>query len=123
MAPSGYRPQLDSERFRCAPRPGRRACDRVSREQARPSQPSAQMAGGGALARLSGREAIIMQMQQVGYFLTLCEELNFPRAARRCGVSQPSLTTAIGPLERELVGSLFYRNPPTDIARAGRSVL
>ena len=47
-----------------------------------------------------------MQMQQVDYFLTLCEELNFTRAARRCGVSQPSLTTAIGTLERELGGAL-----------------
>jgi DNA-binding transcriptional LysR family regulator len=41
-----------------------------------------------------------MQMQQVHYFLALCEELNFTRAARRCGVSQPSLTTAISALER-----------------------
>ena len=52
-----------------------------------------------------------MQMQQVHYFLALCEELNFTRAARRCGVSQPSLTTAIGTLERELGGALFYRKP------------
>jgi hypothetical protein len=36
-----------------------------------------------------------MQMQQVQYFLALCEELNFSRAARRRGVSQPTLTTAI----------------------------
>ena len=51
------------------------------------------------LARLSEREAIIMQMQQVHYFLALCEELNFTRAARRCGVSQPTLTTAISALD------------------------
>ena len=49
-----------------------------------------------------------MQMHQVGYFLALCEELNFTRAARRCGISQPSLTTAIGALERELARA---RNP------------
>ena len=36
-----------------------------------------------------------MQMQQIHYFLTLCEELSFTRAARRCGVAQPSLTTAM----------------------------
>jgi DNA-binding transcriptional LysR family regulator len=48
-------------------------------------------------------------MQQVHYFLALCEELNFTRAARRCGVAQPSLTTAIGALERELGGALFHR--------------
>ena len=52
-----------------------------------------------------------MQMHQVGYFLALCEELNFTRAARRCGISQPSLTTAIGALERELGGALFSRKP------------
>src|SRR5262245_41413211 len=48
-----------------------------------------------------------MQMHQIRYFLALCEELNFTRAARRSGVSQPSLTNAIGALERELGGVLF----------------
>jgi LysR family transcriptional regulator, hydrogen peroxide-inducible genes activator len=43
-----------------------------------------------------------MQMQQIHYFLALCEELNFTRAARRCGISQPTLTTAVSALEREL---------------------
>jgi hypothetical protein len=50
-----------------------------------------------------------MQMHQVQYFLALCEELNFTRAGRRCGVSQPSLTIAIRALERELGGALFER--------------
>jgi LysR family hydrogen peroxide-inducible transcriptional activator len=50
-----------------------------------------------------------MQMQQIRYFLALCEERNFTRAARRCGVSQPSLTNAIIALERELGGALFQR--------------
>ena len=63
-----------------------------------------------------------MQMQQVDYFLTLCEELNFTRAARRCGVSQPSLTTAIGTLERELGGALFYRKPAIALTGLGRMV-
>src|SRR5262245_54464211 len=111
-----------SERFRSDPRTGRSACDRLSMEQDRPSEPSAQMAGGVALARLGEREAIIMQMQQVDYFLTLCEELNFTRAARRCGVSQPSLTTAIGALERELGGALFYRKPALALIGLGRMV-
>ena len=61
-----------------------------SLEQDRPSEPSAQMAGGGALARLSEREAIIMQMQQVDYFLTLCEELNFTRAKSVCRTDAPT---------------------------------
>ena len=36
-----------------------------------------------------------MEMHQVRYFLALCEELNFTRAAERCHVAQPSLTRAI----------------------------
>jgi Bacterial regulatory helix-turn-helix protein, lysR family len=50
-----------------------------------------------------------MQMQQVHYFLALCEELNFTRAARRCGVSQPSLSNssrrAISPSSRAQFGA------------------
>jgi hypothetical protein len=50
-----------------------------------------------------------MQMHQVRYFLALCQERNFTRAARRCAVSQPTLTIAIRQLETELGGSLFNR--------------
>jgi LysR family transcriptional regulator, hydrogen peroxide-inducible genes activator len=51
-----------------------------------------------------------MEMHQVRYFLALCEERNFTRAARRCGVAQPSLTNAIKKLEGELGGTLFHRS-------------
>src|SRR5450830_47386 len=51
-----------------------------------------------------------MEMHQVRYFLALCEEQNFTRAAKRCGVSQPSLTRAIKQLEKSLGGSLFDRD-------------
>ena len=51
-----------------------------------------------------------MEMQEVRYFLSLCEEQNFTRAATRCGVSQPSLTLAIKKLEAELGGPLFQRS-------------
>ena len=63
-----------------------------------------------------------MQMHQVGYFLALCEELSCTRAARRCGVSQPSLTTAISVLERELGGALFDRKPSIALTALGRVV-
>ena len=63
-----------------------------------------------------------MQMQQVHYFLTLCEELSFTRAARRCGISQPSLTSAIGALERELGGALFQRKPSIALTGLGSVV-
>jgi LysR family transcriptional regulator, hydrogen peroxide-inducible genes activator len=75
-----------------------------------------------ALALLSEREATTMQMQQVHYFLALCDELNFTRAARRCGVSQPSLTTAISRLERDLGGALFHRKPSIALTGLGRMV-
>jgi hypothetical protein len=51
-----------------------------------------------------------MRMNQIRYFLSLCEERNFTRAAKRCGVSQPSLTNAIKRLEQTLGGPLFHRD-------------
>jgi DNA-binding transcriptional LysR family regulator len=50
-----------------------------------------------------------MNMQQIRYFIALCQEQNFTRAARQCGVAQPSLTRAIKLLEEELGGRLFHR--------------
>jgi LysR family hydrogen peroxide-inducible transcriptional activator len=51
-----------------------------------------------------------MEMNQVRYFLALCDERNFTRAAERCGVKQPSLTKAIKKLESKLGGALFNRS-------------
>lgn len=50
-----------------------------------------------------------MELHQIKYFLTLCRELNFTRAAEACNVSQPALTRAIKSLEDELGGDLFRR--------------
>jgi DNA-binding transcriptional LysR family regulator len=52
-----------------------------------------------------------MEITQCRYFLALCKEGSFTRAARRCGVAQPSLSRAIGNLERELGKPLFERRP------------
>jgi predicted transcriptional regulator len=46
-----------------------------------------------------------MKMHQIRYFLAHCEEQNFTRAAKRCGIAQPSLTRAIKQLEKALGGS------------------
>lgn len=61
-----------------------------------------------------------MQMHQIRYFLALREERNFTRAARRSGVSQPSLTNAIGALERQLGGKLFHRKPVIALTALGQ---
>ena len=51
-----------------------------------------------------------LELAQIRYFVTLCRERNFTRAARRCGVSQPSLSNGIKALECELGGKLFERS-------------
>ncbi len=50
-----------------------------------------------------------MEMQQIRYFLSLAQTLNFTRAAEDCNVSQPALTRAIQALEAELGGALIRR--------------
>jgi len=49
-------------------------------------------------------------------------ERNFTRAAKRCGVSQPSLTNAIIALEQELGGALFQRKPLIALTVLGHAV-
>lgn len=52
-------------------------------------------------------------MQQLRYFVALCDEQNFSRAAKRCGVAQPSLTRGIKQMEAEFGGPLFMRSRRT----------
>ena len=63
-----------------------------------------------------------MEIRQIVYFLALCEELHFTRAARRCGVAQPTLTTAIRALERELGGTLVHRKPRPQLSELGAAI-
>ncbi len=64
-----------------------------------------------------------VKMHQVVYFLALCDERSFTRAARRCGVAQPSLTSAIKELENECGGRLFDRNKSSvDLTKLGMLV-
>ena len=65
-----------------------------------------------------------MEMQQVRYFVTLAETLNFTRAADLCNVSQPALTRAIQQLEHEFGGPLFHRERNnTHLSELGRMML
>jgi DNA-binding transcriptional LysR family regulator len=50
-----------------------------------------------------------MEMQEIRYFLTLAQTLNFTHAAEECHVTQPALTRAIQALEAELGGDLIRR--------------
>ena len=62
-----------------------------------------------------------MEMHQIRYFLALCEELNFTKAAERCNVAQPSLTRAIKLLEDEFGGELVHRERAnTHLTELGR---
>jgi len=64
-----------------------------------------------------------MEIHQVRYFLAVCEELNFTRAAAKCHVAQPSLTRAIKLLEKEFGGFLFHRERSnTHLTELGRVV-
>jgi DNA-binding transcriptional LysR family regulator len=63
-----------------------------------------------------------METNRITYFLILCEELHFTRAAKRCGISQPSLTNAIRALEEEFGGSLFCRKPKPALTELGTAV-
>jgi DNA-binding transcriptional LysR family regulator len=51
-----------------------------------------------------------MEMQQIRYFLAVCDKGSFTRAAQSAYVAQPSLTQAIKKMEDELGGVLFVRD-------------
>lgn len=51
-----------------------------------------------------------METAQLGCFITVAQTLNFSEAARRCHVSQPTISRYIGELEREFGVQLFLRS-------------
>jgi len=64
-----------------------------------------------------------MKIEAIRYFLALCSERNFTKAAARCGIAQSSMTVFILRLEKELGSPLFHRNrnshsEPTKLALA-----
>jgi DNA-binding transcriptional LysR family regulator len=71
----------------------------------------------------SVKGAISVQISHARYFLALCRDENFTLAAKRCGISQPSLTNAIKRFERELGGPLFHRSlNGTTLSELGQAV-
>jgi DNA-binding transcriptional LysR family regulator len=67
-------------------------------------------------------EGVQMNIQQIVYFLVLSEERHFTRAAKRCGIAQPSLTNAIRALEAEFGAPLFHRRPKPRLSELGAAV-
>jgi DNA-binding transcriptional LysR family regulator len=64
-----------------------------------------------------------MELRQARYVIAVAEDLKFTSAARRCGISQPTLTNSIINLERELGQPFFVRRPKVALMPFGRNVL
>ena len=60
-----------------------------------------------------------MNFQNLEYFLTVAEEMNVTRAAKRLHISEQALSRQIGKLETELSVKLFERNPRFTLSPAG----
>jgi LysR family transcriptional regulator, cyn operon transcriptional activator len=50
-----------------------------------------------------------MELRQLEYFIAVCEELHFTKAAEKIGISQPTLSLQIRSIEQELGTPLFDR--------------
>lgn len=65
-----------------------------------------------------------MELRQLEYFMAVCKELHFTRAADKLGIAQPSLSQQIRLLEHEVGMPLFDRvGKRTAITEAGKTLL
>ena len=65
-----------------------------------------------------------MELKQLEYFMVLCQELHFTRAAEKLGIAQPSLSQQIRLLEHEVGMPLFDRiGKKNMLTTAGKTLL
>lgn len=65
-----------------------------------------------------------MDRRRLQFFVALCEELHFHRAAARCHITQPALSQQLRQLEEELQVQLIHRNKRrVSLTRAGETFL
>lgn len=65
-----------------------------------------------------------MELKQLEYFMVLCQELHFTRAAEKLGIAQPSLSQQIRLLEHEVGLPLFDRvGKKNSLTEAGKALL
>jgi len=65
-----------------------------------------------------------LDITQLKYFITIAQTMNFSEAARRYGISQPSISHGIGELEKQLGAPLFIRSRRgVTMTDAGRELL
>ncbi len=65
-----------------------------------------------------------MDTNQLKHFISVAQTMNFSEAARRCGISQPSMSHSISELEKLLGAQLFIRSRRgVTITDAGRELL
>ena len=65
-----------------------------------------------------------MDISQLKYFIALAQTRSFSEAARRCGISQPSMSHGISSLEKQLGAPLFIRTRKSvTISDAGKILL